>query len=109
MILRSAMTALALVSALTFSGAAFAQNAIGGVTIPEGNLKEFQEKCAAINSAANDSLAEKADAGNDDATATGSTSDTDTPSGDSADPASEDNIATLLAGLTPEQCKEAGF
>jgi len=129
----TALSSIALVAAMTLSGAAFAQTMIGDVTIPEGNLASFQEKCAAINSAATESLSEKADAGNDssndDTTATASTTasggaatpaagaDANTTTtaaagsqdNDDGDLASEDNLDELLASMTPEQCKEAGL
>ena len=98
------ISSLALVSAMTFSGAAFAQAMIGDVTIPETNLGAFQEKCAAIASAATQTLAEPGD----DATETGSVVSGDTTTTD-VDLASKDNIDTLLASLTPEQCVEAGL
>jgi hypothetical protein len=108
----SALSSIALVVALTFSGSVLAQSKIGDVTIPDENLASFQEKCAAINSASTESLAEKADAGNDqtnDATATGSTAAANASASDDGDLASEDNLDELLASLTPEQCKEAGL
>lgn len=102
--LRSVISSLALVSAMTFSGSALAQAMIGEVQIPEANMADFQAKCAAIASAQTESLASPVET---DDTATGSTEDPNAT--DSSDPANEDNLDALLASLTPEQCKEAGL
>lgn len=101
--LRTMLSSLALVSAMTLSGGAFAQAMLGDMEIPADNLGLFQEKCAAIASAANQSLAEPVE----DETATGSTTSAD--ASDSSDLASDDNIEQLLASMTPEQCEEAGL
>ena len=105
---RTVISSLALVSAMTFSGAVMAQAMIGGVAIPEANMAAFQEKCAAIASAQTESLSTPVEdeAATADATATGSTTADKT---DSADQANEDNLDALLASLTPEQCQEAGL
>lgn len=115
------LSSIALVAAMTFTGSAFAQTMIGDVTIPDENLASFQEKCAAINSAATESLSEKADAGNDSSNDNTATASTTTPAvgatttvdngskSDDGDLASEDNLDELLASMTPEQCKEAGL
>jgi hypothetical protein len=103
MTFRTVISSLALVSAMTLSGGAFAQAMIGDVTIPEANMPAFQEKCAAIASAQTESLSTPVE----DETATGSTE--ATPANDDGDPASEDNLDALLASLTPDQCKEAGL
>jgi len=105
MTLRTVISSLALVSAMTLSGSAFAQAMIGDVTIPEANMASFQEKCAAIASAQTESLAAPVE--NEDETATGST-ETAQPT-DDPDLAGEDQLDALLASLTPEQCKEAGL
>ena len=111
--LRAVISSLALVSAMALSGGAFAQtvNAIGGVTIPADQLPAFQEKCTAVAAAANQTLATPNDE-SDDAVATGSvvangTEDPNASSG--SDPASVEEMNALLAGLTAEQCKEAGL
>ena len=106
---RTVISSLALVSAMTFSGAVMAQSMIGGVTIPEANMADFQAKCAAIASAKTESLSTPVEdeAAAADATATGSVA--ATPESDDGDLASEDNLDQLLASLTPEQCKEAGL
>lgn len=99
---------------MTFSGAAMAQSApnmMGGMEIPAEQWTSFQEKCAAINSAATQTLAQPNDE-SDDAVATGSVvaNGEDDPNASSgSDPASQDEITKLLASLTPEQCKEAGL
>jgi len=104
--IRTAISSFALVSAMTLSGAALAQEVrIGNVVIPQANLYKFQEKCQAINYAKNETLAGPVDDNDDDDdTATGSTVNDDNP-----DPASNANLDTLLAGLTPEQCIAAGL
>jgi hypothetical protein len=107
MTFRTVISSLALVSAMTFSGSVFAQAMIGDVTIPEESMADFQAKCAAIASAATETLAEPSNADDDtDATQTGSVV---APENDDPDPANEDNLDALLASLTPEQCKEAGL
>ena len=67
------------------------------IAIPETNMADFQAKCAAIASAATESLASSGD----DATETGSV-----VAGDAAntspDLANKDNLDELLASLTPE-------
>jgi hypothetical protein len=104
--LQTVISSVALVAAMTFSGGVFAQSMIGGVAIPEENLADFNAKCAAIASAATESLASS----EDDLTETGSV-----VSGEGnqfvTDPdlANKDNLDQLLASLTPEQCKEAGL
>ena len=105
---RTVISSLALVSAMTFSGAVMAQSMIGGVAIPEANMADFQAKCAAIASAKTESLSTPVEdeAAAADATATGSVEANPTDDGDLA---SEDNLDQLLASLTPEQCKEAGL
>jgi hypothetical protein len=106
---RTVISSLALVSAMTFSGAVMAQSMIGGVAIPEANMADFQAKCAAIASAQTESLSTPVEdeAAAADATATGSVA--ATPESDDGDLASEDNLDQLLASLTPEQCQEAGL
>lgn len=111
--LRAVISSLALASAMTLSGGAFAQsaNTIGGMEIPAEQWTSFQEKCAAINSAATETLATPTDE-SDDATETGSvvTNGEDDPLASSgSDPAASDEVTKLLASLTPEQCKEAGL
>lgn len=109
--LRTVISSLALVSAMSFSGAVLAQATIGGVAIPEANMADFQEKCAAINSAKTESLSTPVEneAAAADATATGSVAGAATAESDDGDLASEDNLDALLASLTPEQCIEAGL
>lgn len=105
MTFRTVISSLALVSAMTLSGGAFAQAMIGDVTIPEANMADFQAKCAAIASAQTESLAAPVE----DETATGSTTTDPAQATDDPDPANKDNLDALLASLTPEQCKEAGL
>ena len=109
--LRAVISSIALASAMTFSGGAFAQSMIGGVEIPAEQLQQFQEKCATLNSAGSvaaapaDTLAQPNDE-SDDAVATGSVAANgeDDPEGTDADP-----LVTALANLTIDQCKEAGL
>lgn len=112
--LQTVISAIALVSAMTLSGGAFAQAAtemkIGDMVIPEANIAELTEKCAALNVAATQSLATPNDE-SDDATATGTVvaNGEDDPLGGSSDPASDEAITLLMSSLTVEQCKEAGL
>jgi len=112
--LRAVISSVALVSAMAISGGAFAQsasNSIGGMEIPAEQWTSFQEKCAAINSAATQTLAQPNDE-SDDATQTGSVvaNGEDDPNASSgSDLAASDEVTKLLASLTPEQCKEAGL
>jgi hypothetical protein len=109
MTFRTVISSLALVSAMTLSGGAFAQAMIGDVTIPEANMADFQAKCAAIASAQTESLSTPVEDEAADETATGTVSTDAAPANDDTDPASEDNLDALLASLTPDQCKEAGL
>lgn len=103
--IRSIISSLALVSALAISGGASAQSMIGDVAIPQERMADFQEKCRAIASVQNESLAGAVNQDQTDSTNTGSvTSNTDSP-----DYANDDNIDGLLASMTPEQCKDAGL
>jgi len=104
MTFRTIISSLALVSAMTLSGSAFAQAMIGDVTIPDANMADFQAKCAAIASAQTESLSTPVE----DETATGSVTDPATAT-DDPDLAGKDQLDALLASLTPEQCKEAGL
>lgn len=108
MTFRTVISSLALISAMTLSGGAFAQAMIGDVTIPEANMPAFQEKCSAIASAQTESLSTPVESEADE-TATGTVSTDAAPANDDGDPASEDNLDALLASLTPDQCKEAGL
>lgn len=106
--LRTVISSLALVSAMTFSGAVMAQAMIGDVAIPEANMADFQAKCAAIASAQTESLSTPVE-NEADATATGSVAADASAASDDGDLASKDNLDELLASLTPEQCVEAGL
>lgn len=106
--LQTVVSSLAVVAAMTLSGSALAQSMIGDVEIPADRLGEFQEKCAAIASAATETLAEPSNADDDaDATQTGSVG--SSADNDSPDPANEDNLDALLASMTPDQCEAAGL
>jgi hypothetical protein len=105
MTFRTVISSLALVSAMTLSGSAFAQAMIGDVTIPETNMADFQAKCAAIASAKTESLSTPVE----DETATGSVETDAADATDDPDLAGKDQLDALLASLTPEQCKEAGL
>ena len=107
--LRTMISSLAVISAMTFSGGAFAQM-IGGVQVPAEQWPSFEQKCQALTVAATETLATPNNE-SDDATATGSVvaNGEDDPEHSNSDPASSENIDQLLAGLTPEQCAEAGL
>jgi hypothetical protein len=105
--LRTMLSSIALVSALSLSGGAFAQAMLGEMAIPTENLGDFQEKCAAIASAATESLSEPVNSDATDDTATGTVDSAN--ASDSPDQANDDNLDQLLASMTPEQCKEAGL
>ncbi len=104
--LQAIVSSVALAAALTFSGAAYAQNMIGGVEIPADRIDEFSAACEALRAESTASLTTD-DADEVDETTTGSTG-ADTNQADSPDPAAQDNWDELLAGLTIEQCDE-GF
>src|SRR5690606_33474171 len=109
--LRTVLSSLALASALTLSGGAFAQSMIGGMEVPADQWGAFQDKCAALTAANNESLASPLDE-SDDATVTGSVvanGEDDPMRSSGSDPLSSENIDQLLAGLTPEQCNDAGL
>jgi hypothetical protein len=105
--LRTMISSLALVSAMTLSGGAFAQSMIGGVEVPADQWGSFEQKCQLLNGAANATLAEPLDE-SDDATATGSVVANGEDDPERSSDAS-DNITALMANLTVEQCKEAGL
>jgi hypothetical protein len=109
--LRAMISSVALVSAMTISGGAFAQSMIGGVEVPAEQMQQFQEKCATLNSTGSmaaapaETLAQPNDE-SDDATQTGSV----VANGED-DPEATDGseLTAALEGLTVEQCKEAGL
>jgi hypothetical protein len=104
--LQAIVSSVALAAALTFSGAAVAQNMIGDVAIPADQVQTFKDACAALQAKNTASLTKDDD--QVDETTTGSTG-KDTNQADSPDPAAQDNWDELIAGLTMEQCETGGF
>lgn len=102
--IRTVISSFALVSAMALSGGAAAQSMLGDVAIPEERIADFQEKCRAIASVQNESLAGGQNLDQTDDTTTGGVASTDSP-----DYANDDNIDGLLASMTPELCKDAGL
>jgi hypothetical protein len=106
--LQAIVSSVALAAALTFSGAAVAQQYMITVPVPEAQVQNFKDACAALQAKTNTSLTTDEDQGNVDETTTGSTG-KDTQQSDSPDPAAQDNWDELIAGLTLEQCETGGF
>lgn len=107
--LQAIISSVALVAALSFSGAAVAQNMLDGVAIPSEQIEAFKGKCEALRAADTASLTTQNDQA-DDATETGTVAtDSSATTQDSADPAAQDNWDEALASLTVEQCDAAGF
>jgi hypothetical protein len=106
--LQAILSSVALVAAMSFSGAAVAQsNMIDDVHVPADKIQQFKDACAALQAKSTASLTTD-DAADDpvDATTTGSTG---ANSQDSADPASEDYWDDLALSVTLEQCNSGGF
>lgn len=99
--IQAIVSSLALVAVLSFSGAALAQNMIGGEAIPTDRVQEFNDACQALRAESTASLTT-----DDTDMATGSTG-ADTQQAESPDPAAQSNWDTKLAGLTLAQCDEA--
>lgn len=108
MIIRNAISAIALVSAMTLSGGAFAQAMIGDVQIPADQVSSFEEKCALLAADANKSLTEPTDQSTD-AEQTGAIVANGTDDPNASSESDSEKITSLLASMTPEQCKEAGL
>jgi hypothetical protein len=108
--LQAIVSSIALAAALTFSGAAVAQNMLNGQEIPAEQIQQFQDRCEALRAESTASLTTDSNA-NVDATTTASveTKDSSTSADSSSDPAAQDNWEAALASLTIEQCDEAGF
>jgi hypothetical protein len=108
--LQAIVSSVALAAALTFSGAAVAQNMLNGMEIPADQIQTFQDRCEALRAESTASLTTDSNA-NIDQTTTSSVDSEDpvTSSSTDADPAAQDNWDTALASLTLEQCDEAGF
>jgi hypothetical protein len=106
--LQAIVSSVALAAALTFSGAAVAQQYTITVPVPEDRVQDFTDACAALMAKNNTSLTVDDDQGAVDETTTGSTG-KDTQQADSPDPAAQDNWDELIAGLTMEDCKTGGF
>lgn len=112
--LQAIISSAALAAVLSLSGAAYAQNMIGGVAVPADQMQRFKDACAALQAKSTASLTADDQQGSDSSTApatdpttTASVAPNDqtTPS----DPAAQDNWDTIMAGLTLEQCNEGGF
>lgn len=104
--LQAIISSVALAAALTFSGAASAQNMLNGVEMPADQIPMFQEKCEALRAESTASLTSDEE-NKADPTTTASTE----PANDSDNPdaAAQENWDEALASLTIEQCDEAGF
>jgi hypothetical protein len=108
--LQAILSSVALVAAMSFSGAAVAQNIIGDVAIPEEQMDAFKDACTALQAKSTASLTstDTEDSAVDE-TETGSTGNDDSGQSDSPDPASQDYWDSLFAGLTLDDCKAAGL
>jgi cytoskeletal protein RodZ len=113
--LRAIISSVALVTALSISGAAYAQNMFNGSAIPDDQVQKFKDACAGLQAKDNASLTTD---NNSSATSTESTDATTTgsvatqagePSQGNSDPAAEQNWDTIIAGLTKDDCAAAGF
>ncbi|HEY0920320.1 hypothetical protein [Devosia sp.] len=98
---RNLIFPLAAAAFLSVSGAATAQAVINNYRVPEESMTTFAQKCQALQVAQNRSLSEDADQ-----TVTGSI---DEPGESSGDFAAREHELEILASLTVEQCREAGF
>jgi uncharacterized low-complexity protein len=103
---RNLISAIALVSAMTLSGAAMAQTMVGGVEVSADDLPKVQAACATLAADERSSMASTSDSDAGDETEGTST---DASSGDTD--AGIDNVTTSidLALLTYESCTEAGL
>jgi hypothetical protein len=112
--LRAIISSVALVTAMSLSGAAYAQNMFNGSAIPDDQLQKFQDACAGLQAKDNASLTQDnstntpADSATD-ATTTGSVTQGGEQTPTDPDPAAEQNWDTIIAGLTPDDCAAAGF
>lgn len=97
---RNLISAIALVSAMTLSGAAMAQTMVGGVEVSADDLPKVQSACDTLAAREGGSLATS----ESDASAS-----TDASAGDTD--AGIDNVTTSidLALLTYESCRDAGL
>jgi len=100
--LRKLISPLAVAAILALSGAATAQVMVDDYQVPEESLTTFAQKCQALLVAQNRSLSEDVDP-----TETGSID--DEPGESSADFAAKEHELEILASLTIEQCRAAGF
>jgi hypothetical protein len=110
--IHTVISSVALAAALSFSGAAFAQNMLNGQEIPADKIEAFKGQCEALRAAGTASLTTNNDQSDDtavDATATGSVADPAASTADTSDPAAQDNWDEAMASLTIEQCDAAGF
>jgi uncharacterized low-complexity protein len=95
---RNLISAIALVSAMTLSGAAMAQTMVGGVEVSADDLPKVQSACDTLAAKEGGSLV-----------STEAESSADASSGDTD--AGIDNVTTSidLALLTYESCRDAGL
>lgn len=101
--IRTLISPLAVAAVLAFSSGASAQLMINGYQVPQESLSAFAQKCQALMVAQNRSLTTDVTQ-NEDPLATGSI-----PGQASPDPAAQENELQVLANLTIDQCREAGF
>jgi hypothetical protein len=107
--LQAIVSSIALAAALTFSGAAVAQNMLNDTAIPADQIDSFKGKCEALRAEAN---ASGTSGGANTEPVVDPTTTASTGGGqpiENSDPAARDNWAAALASLTIEQCDEAGF
>ena len=97
---RNLISALALVSAMTLSGAAMAQTMVGGVEVSADDLPKVQSACDTLAAREGGSLV---------TSESDTSASTDASSGDTD--AGIDNVTTSidLALLTYESCRDAGL
>lgn len=104
--LKAIVSSVALACALSFPGAAVAQDVfmLNDEPIPEDMINSFRGRCQALVAESNASLAEPT---NIDETVTGSIGDDENHA--DSDPAARDNWQTALASVTIEECRAAGL
>ncbi len=110
--LRAIISSVALVTALSISGAAYAQNMFNGSAIPDDQVQKFKDACAGLQAQSTASLTQDNNSGasSTDQTTTGSVAaQGGEPTPTNPDPAAEQNWDTIIAGLTADDCKTAGF
>jgi hypothetical protein len=104
--LQAILSSVALVAAMSFSGAAVAQMSFE-LAVPGEQEEAVKAACAALTAQGTASLTTESDESTD-AMATGSTG-TESGQSTSGDPASKDYWDVVIAGLTLENCKAMGL